>query len=153
LPELMERVGAASHLAHSRLPQLPHDEVAQAVQVGASIPCNGTNHAPENPREAPEDNGLRQVVLGGVFSHQQRDRLDQPLRVQRIVGETLRGRGLRRWLRHGRQDTRVPSYCQRSYCLYISALTCAEAFATREAEHACRAYAHRSKMPPRRTPA
>jgi len=74
------------------LPQLAHDELAQALQVGASVPRKGTDHATENPGEAPEDGGLREVVFGGVLSDEQCYRFDQPLRVQGIVGEKLRRR-------------------------------------------------------------
>lgn len=96
-PALVQRVRPPGELAYSRLPQLPHDELAQALQVGASasLPRKGTDHAPENPGEAPQDGSLRQVVFGGVFSDQQRYRFDQPLRVQGVVGEKLRRRELR----------------------------------------------------------
>jgi hypothetical protein len=95
LPSLLKDERTSGELAHSRLAQLPHDELAKALQVGASsaVPRSRTDHAPEHPGEAPEDGSLRQPVLSGVLSDHQRYRFDQPLRVQGIVGEKLRRRG------------------------------------------------------------
>ena len=92
LPPLMERVGAAAHFAHSRLPQLPRQEGEKLLQIAAPVASGGTYDAAQHPAEGTHDGGLAQPMLSRVLRSQQCQRLSQPSGVQGIVSERLRGR-------------------------------------------------------------
>ena len=92
---LVQRVGAAAHLAHRHPPHLLREKGEQLLQVAAPVTGGGTYDPAHDPGERAHEGSLTEVMLRRMLRSEHGQRLGKARTFQGFVGKQFRRRGLR----------------------------------------------------------